>query len=65
MSLMNAKLRKARIRPVTTLEVRVTQSGRVGRVVRYRFARRGRKPAEQTLCLPPGATKPARCTTVR
>jgi hypothetical protein len=64
MSLMNAKLRKARIRPVTTLEVRVTQSGRVGRVVRYRFARRGRKPAEQTLCLAPGATTPARCTTV-
>jgi hypothetical protein len=63
-SLMNAKLRKARIRPVTTLEVRVTQSGRVGRVVRYRFARRGRKPAEQTLCLAPGATTPARCTTV-
>ena len=65
MSLMNAKLRKARIRPVTTLEVRVTKSGRVGRVVRYRFAHRGRKPTEQTLCLAPGATTPARCTTVR
>jgi hypothetical protein len=65
MSLMNAKLRTARIRPVTTLEVRVTRSGRVGRVVRYRFARRGRKPSEQTLCLAPGATAPARCTTVR
>jgi len=63
-SLMNAKLRKARIRPVTTLEVRVTQSGRIGRVVRYRFARRGRKPTERTLCLAPGATTPARCTAV-
>jgi hypothetical protein len=63
-SLMNAKLRKVRIRPVTSFEVRVTQSGRIGRVVRYRFARRGRRPAEQTLCLAPGATKPARCTTV-
>ena len=63
-SLMNTKLRKARIRPVTTLEVRVTQSGRIGRVVRYRFARRGRKPTEQTLCLAPWAKAPARCTTV-
>jgi len=63
-SLMNAKLRKARIRPVTTLEVRVTKSGRIGRVVRYRFARRGRKPTAQTLCLAPGATTPARCITV-
>lgn len=64
-SLMNAKLRKARIRPVTTLEVRVTQSERTGRVVRYRFARRGRRPTERTLCLAPRATTPARCTTVR
>lgn len=64
MSLMNAKLRKARIRPVTMFEVRVTQSGRIGRVVRYRFARHGRRPAEQTRCLAPGATKPTRCAAV-
>jgi hypothetical protein len=60
-SLMSARLRKARILPVTTFEVRVTRSGLVGSVVRYRFDRAGRRPVQRTLCLAPGAAKPGRC----
>ena len=46
---------------VTTFEVHVTRSGQVGSVVRYRFARAGRRPVQQSLCLAPGASKPGRC----
>ncbi len=60
-SLMSAKLRKVKILPVTTFDVRVTQSGRIGRIVRYRFSHQGRRPSQKTLCLAPHATKPARC----
>jgi hypothetical protein len=60
-SLMSARLRRARIVPVTTFEVHVTRSGQVGSVVRYRFARAGRRPVQQSLCLVPGASKPRRC----
>ena len=60
-SLMSARLRKLKILPVTTFEVYVTRAGQVGRVVRYRFGRAGRRPAQRTLCLAPGASKPGRC----
>lgn len=49
-----------RLRPGTGLEVRVTAANLIGRVVRYRIER-GEVPVGRTLCLPPGATEPARC----
>jgi len=62
-SLMSARLRKARILPVTTFEIHVTLAGRVGSVVRYRFSRLGRAPQQTTLCLAPGSKRPSRCPT--
>jgi hypothetical protein len=58
-----AKLRRLvrrRLRPRTTLEVRITAPNSIGKVVRYPI-RRGRIPQGRTLCLPPGAKKPTRC----
>lgn len=58
-----AKLRRLvrrRLRPRTTLEIRITAPNSIGKVVRYQV-RRGRIPQGRTLCLPPGAKKPARC----
>jgi hypothetical protein len=49
-----------RLRAGVRLEVRVTAPNAIGKVVRYRV-RRGRLPASRRLCLPPGASKPARC----
>ena len=43
-----------------TLEVRITAPAAIGKVVRYRIVR-GRFPVGRTLCLAPGATKPAAC----
>jgi hypothetical protein len=42
------------------LELRVTRADMIGKVVRFRV-RRGRVPAWQILCLPPGARAPSRC----
>jgi hypothetical protein len=60
-SLMTASLRSTRILPTTTLEVRVTRTGRIGKVMRFRFRRLRSNPVLQTLCLVPGASRPARC----
>jgi len=60
-SLMTAGLRTARLRPRTTLEVRVTSPEAIGSVTRYRFLRAGRPPAQQVRCLLPGSTSPRRC----
>ncbi len=54
------RLARARFRPGTVLELRVTRAGATGKVVRYTM-RRGRRPAVTRLCLPPGASRPARC----
>lgn len=43
-----------------TLEVRVTAPGLIGKVMRLPIIRR-KFPRVQTLCLPPGASKPAAC----
>jgi hypothetical protein len=56
----SAALRRAKLRPGATLEIRVTAPGAVGMVVRYRI-RRGRTPVSSWLCLAPGTTTPARC----
>ena len=60
-SLMTASLRSTRILPTTTLEVRVTRTGRIGKVMRFRFTRLRSNPVLQTLCLVPGARRPTRC----
>jgi hypothetical protein len=54
------RLVRRRLRPRTTLEVRITAPNSIGKVVRYSI-RRGRIPQGRTLCLPPGAKKPKRC----
>jgi hypothetical protein len=46
--------RQRTLRAGQRLEVRVTETGKVGKVVRY-AVRRGRPPAPATLCLPPGS----------
>jgi Putative metal-binding motif len=51
---------RRRLRPRTTLEIRIVAPNSIGKVVRYRI-RRGRIPPGQTLCLPPGARRPTRC----
>jgi hypothetical protein len=51
----------ARLKPGTTLEVRVTAPGMVGKVVRYTFRSKRRLPSSTRRCLAPGATKPSRC----
>jgi putative metal-binding protein len=50
---------RKRLRPGITIEIRITAPNSIGKVVRYRI-RRGRLPADRTLCLPLGATKPQR-----
>ncbi len=43
------------------IEVRITARGWIGKVVRYTM-RKGKLPKAETLCLAPGASKPAtRC----
>jgi Ca2+-binding RTX toxin-like protein len=51
---------KARLRPKTRVEIRVTKAGTIGVVTRLNI-RAGKRPARKDLCLPPGARKPARC----
>ena len=51
---------RRRLRPGNVLEVRITAPNMIGKVVRYPVRRRA-IPRGRTLCLPPGATKPARC----
>jgi hypothetical protein len=43
-----------------TIEVRVTQSGFLGRVLQVRF-RKGKKPAQRNLCLLPGTSRRTSC----
>jgi hypothetical protein len=42
------------------LTIQVTKAGRIG-VMKTVTMRRGKAPAVKTLCLPPGATRPAVC----
>jgi hypothetical protein len=52
--------RKARLRPKTRVEIRVTKAATIGVVARLTI-RAGKRPARKDLCLPPGARKPGRC----
>ena len=55
-----ARLLPRPLRPGAVLEVRVTAANTIGKVVRYRIHRK-RIPRGRVLCLPPGASGPARC----
>ena len=54
------RLVRRRLRPRTTLEVRIVAPNAIGKVIRYPIRRR-RPPVSRTLCLPPGAKRPSRC----
>jgi hypothetical protein len=58
--LTKLKSLQRRYRPRTTIEVRVTQSGKIGKYTRVR-TRRGKAPVRIDRCLMPGKTKPVRC----
>jgi len=50
-----------KLKPGAVIEVRITARGWIGKVVRY-TVRKGKLPKAETLCLAPGASKPAtRC----
>jgi hypothetical protein len=55
-----ARLRNARLRAGTVLEVRVTRAGRIGKFVRFTFVR-GRAPERSDRCLAPGSSAPTAC----
>jgi hypothetical protein len=57
--LRKAVSRKNHFRAGQTVEVRITKSGFIGKVVRYKL-KAGKLPAGRTLCLPLGKTKPRR-----
>jgi hypothetical protein len=59
-SLLTASLRRKRIVPTTTIEVRVTRAGHIGSITRFRFTRLRHSPLSQVRCLPPGRTTPQR-----
>ena len=52
------KSRKLRVK--TTLEVQITASGWIGKLVRFKV-RANKIPSVTVRCLPPGATAPSRC----
>jgi hypothetical protein len=49
-----------RLRPGAVIAIRVTAPGTMGKIVRYTMRSR-RPPAKQTLCDPPGQSRPGRC----
>jgi hypothetical protein len=58
--LIGTALTRAKLKKGARIEVRVTGGGRVGTVTRF-TVRKGKTPTKATLCLPPGAAKPAAC----
>jgi len=58
--LIGTALTRAKLKKGARIEVRVTGGGRVGTVTRFTI-RKGKTPTKATLCLPPGAAKPAAC----
>jgi hypothetical protein len=52
--------KRAKLKPRAVIEVRVLQTGAIGRVDRFRI-RDGKVPKRVLRCLPPGAKKPRAC----
>ena len=52
---------RSRFRAGQTLELRITAPDKIGKVIRYPL-KRGDTPVSRTLCLPPGAKSPTRCS---
>ena len=61
MAKLGKHFKGAKLKPGTTLEVRVTAPGMVGKVVRYTFRSKRKLPSSKRRCLPPGATEPVAC----
>jgi hypothetical protein len=59
--LATRKLKRAKIKPTTTFEIRITAPGHVGVVVTWRFDRLRRDPTRRIRCLVPGRRAPSRC----
>ena len=53
-------VRDKKLRPGSTLDIRVTRPGTIGVVGRLTI-RAGKRPRSATLCVTAGATKPAAC----
>jgi hypothetical protein len=64
LDLRTAKVRRMHIVPVTTVEVRITQPGHVGRVKSWRFSKLRKDPKEVDRCLAVGSSKPVRCASL-
>ena len=54
------KLRRVHLRAGARLEVRITRSEAIGKVLRFKIRKRS-LPLSSTLCLPPGARRPSEC----
>ena len=52
--------KRARLPPGAVVELRLTAPGAIGKVLRLAVRKR-KPPKRSSLCLPPGASKPARC----
>jgi hypothetical protein len=57
---LTSMLGRARFRPGTIIEVRITAPNSVGKVLRW-TVQRNKAPKLTSLCLQPGATKPSAC----
>ena len=54
------KLRRVHLRAGARLEIRITRSGAIGKVLRFKIRKRS-LPLSSTLCMPPGAKGPEQC----
>ena len=54
------KLRRVRLRAGARLEIRITRSDAIGKVLRFKIRKRS-LPVSSTLCLSPGAKRPQEC----
>ena len=54
------RLRRVHLRAGARLEVRITRSGAIGKVLRFKIRKRS-LPLSLTLCMPPGARRPEEC----
>jgi hypothetical protein len=54
-------LRRSRLKPGATVEVRILVPGAIGKILRLKF-RRTRAPSRELLCLVPGQLAPHRCS---